>query len=138
MSTIAIDILCRRDEARRSHSDGRFWRETDHRLKPMVRRLQFNLLRDSQSVLHLNTKVANRAFELRVTEQNLDGSEVTRLLVNLHCLGSPHGVGAIGVSVKPDGRNPAVDNPGILPRGQMMRHLPTAWKQITGSVFAEP
>jgi hypothetical protein len=43
--------------------------------------LQLNLLRDSQSVIHLNAKAANRAFELRVTEQNLDSSQVTRLLV---------------------------------------------------------
>ena len=101
---------------------------------PMVRILQRNLLSDSQSVIYLDAKVANCAFELRVTEENLDGSQVTCLFVNLRCFGSPHGVGAIGISVKPDGRDPSVDNPGVLPRGQMMRHLPTAWKQIAAAI----
>lgn len=111
----------------------RYWREGDHRRMPMVRILQLKLLSDSQSVIYLDAKVANCAFELRVTEENLDRSQVT-CLVNLRCFGSPHGVGAIGISVKPDGRDPSVDNPGILPRGQMIRHLPTAWKQIAAAI----
>lgn len=77
----------------------------------MVTNLQLNLLRDSQGVIYLDAKVANRAFELCVTEQYLDSSQVTRLLVNLRCLGSPHRVSAIGAGVEPDRLDPSVDNP---------------------------
>lgn len=49
-----------------------YWRERDHRLSPMVGILKLNLLRDSQRIVYLDAEVSDRAFELRVTEQNLD------------------------------------------------------------------
>jgi hypothetical protein len=38
----------------------------------MVKNQKLNLLRDSQRVVYLDAEVSDRAFELRVTEQNLD------------------------------------------------------------------
>lgn len=47
---------------------------------PMVTNLQFNLLSDPQSIVHLDAQVSDGAFKLGVTEQNLHGSEVAVFL----------------------------------------------------------
>lgn len=47
----------------------RFWRETDHRLSPVVKNLKLNLLRNSERIVYLDAQVSDGAFELRVTEQ---------------------------------------------------------------------
>jgi len=68
----------------------------------MVERLKLNLLRDSQRIVYLDAEVSDGAFELRVAEQNLDCTEIARLLVNLGCLSSSHCVGAIFGGIQPD------------------------------------
>lgn len=97
------------------HSNDSSVREGDHRPSPMVSNLQFNLLGNPEGIVHLHTQVSDGAFEFCVTKQNLDGSEIARLLVNLCRLGPPHGVGAIGAGFKANGGDPPVDNPSVLP-----------------------
>lgn len=46
----------------------------------MVRNLKLNLLRDSQRIVYLDAEVSDGAFELRVTEQNLDCTEIAVFL----------------------------------------------------------
>lgn len=94
----------------------------------------YSSIRNPEGIVYFDAKVADGAFQLRVTEQNLDGPKIARLLVNLCCLGAPHRVGAIGASVESDRRDPAMDNAGILPRRQVLRRLPTAWKQVAAAV----
>jgi len=79
-----------------------FWRERDHRLSPMVKNLKLNLLRNPERIVYLDAEVSDGAFELRVTEQNLDRPQIARLFVILCCLGSPHRVGAICAGIEPD------------------------------------
>jgi len=47
---------------------------------PMITNLQFNLLNDPLSIVHLDTQVSDGAFKLGMTEQNLHGSEVSVFL----------------------------------------------------------
>lgn len=68
----------------------------------MVEKLKLNLLRDSQRIVYLDAEISYGAFQLRVTEQNLDCTEIARLFVNLCCLGSSHGMGAICGGIQPD------------------------------------
>jgi hypothetical protein len=49
----------------------------------MVKNLKLNLLRNSESIVYLYAEVSDGAFELRVTEQNLDRPKIARLLVNV-------------------------------------------------------
>src|ERR1051325_1972594 len=51
---------------------------------------EFNLLGDAKGVVHLDTEITDGAFEFRMPKQQLHGSQVTSLLVNLCGLGSPH------------------------------------------------
>jgi len=53
-------------------------------------RSDFDLLRDAERVVDLDTEVPDGAFEFRVSEQQLDRSQIAGLLVNLRRLGAPH------------------------------------------------
>jgi hypothetical protein len=100
----------------------------------MVKSLQLNLLSNPEGVIYLDAKVAHRAFELCVAKQYPDSSDIARLLVNLRCLCSPHGVGAIGAGLQPDGSHPSMDDPSILPCRQMLRGFPAAWEKVAATV----
>ena len=43
-------------------------------VRPSLQPLNLGLLRDLQSVIHFNPKIPNSAFQLAMTEQELDGS----------------------------------------------------------------
>ena len=74
--------------------------ESGHTAKPVqpqgAGRLDFGLLRDFQSIIDLDAKVSDGAFQLGMAKQQLNGPQVLRALVDQGCLGSPHGVGSIG------------------------------------------
>jgi hypothetical protein len=61
---------------------------------------KIGLLRQDQSVIKLNAKVTNRAFELRVAKEQLAGSYVARALVDKCYLGSAQTVSAVGGRVE--------------------------------------
>jgi len=44
-------------------------------------------LRESESVVDLDPQIANRALNLRVAQQNLNRSKISRLFVDQGCLG---------------------------------------------------
>src|SRR5271166_7000016 len=51
---------------------------------------ELNLLRDAEGVVDLDAEIADGAFELRMSEERLYGSQVARLPVNLSRLCSAH------------------------------------------------
>lgn len=51
-----------------------------------------------------------------MAEQDLDGPQVFRALVDQGRLGSAHRVRTIDRRVEADGGNPLMDDPGVLPR----------------------
>ena len=62
--------------------------------RPIVRRFRpdhsdFSLFGDLQGVVYLDAKVPHRAFELRMTEQQLHGSQVSGSPVDQCWLGAP-------------------------------------------------
>ncbi|UVC08251.1 hypothetical protein IHQ71_24365 [Rhizobium sp. TH2] len=56
------------------------WRDGDHRLSPTAAFSELDLLGDPQRVVDFYTEVANCAFQFRVSEKDLDGAQVARLL----------------------------------------------------------
>ena len=60
------------------------------RNRPLVSRQlsKLDLLREPKRIVHLNAEVANRGLDLRVTEQQLDGSQVACLPIELGDLSS--------------------------------------------------
>jgi hypothetical protein len=53
-----------------------------------------DLLSDRQGIIHLDAKVANRALDLSVPEEQLDGSQITGAAVDQRRLGSAKRMGA--------------------------------------------
>ena len=52
---------------------GRTKRVEEPSVRPALRLLDLSLLRDLQRVIYFDPKVSNRAFQLGMTEQDLDG-----------------------------------------------------------------
>ena len=48
-----------------------------------------DLLGDGQSIINLDAQIANRAFDLGVTEQQLDGPQIAGAAINQGGLGPP-------------------------------------------------
>src|SRR5271154_4713353 len=94
---------------------------------------QLDLLGNAERVVDLDPEVANRAFELRMPEQQLDRSQITRLLVDLGRLRSPHRMGAVGGAVEPGALDPGMDDPRILP-GRDVRLCPKAARKEVSTI----
>src|SRR5215471_5022955 len=77
--------------------------------------LQLDLLRYGKRVVYLDAEIAHCAFQLRVPEKQLHGSQVARFLIYLCRLGPSHRMRAIGRAIKSGARDPRMDDPGILP-----------------------
>ena len=59
------------------------------------RRLELNLFSHIQGVVHLNSEISDGAFQLGMTEEKLDCTQVTGLPVNLGSLRAAHRVRAV-------------------------------------------
>jgi hypothetical protein len=61
-------------------------------VKPVVKRSEINLFGYIRGV---NSEISDGAFQLRVTEEKLDGTQVTSLPINLGSLRAAHRVRAV-------------------------------------------
>ena len=52
--------------------------------------------------------------QLAMPEQQLNGPQILRPLVDQRCLGSPHGMRAIDCRIEPDGSDPLMHDPRVL------------------------
>ena len=75
----------------------------------------FDLLSDVAGIFQLDAEMANRALQLGAAKQKLDGTQVLRLAVNQRCLGAPHGVRAIRMTIQADLVHPSMNHAGVLP-----------------------
>ena len=82
-----------------------------------------------QCVIDFDSKVAHSTFELCVSEQELDRSQILRVTVDKGCLRAPQGVGPVVVWVLANERNPFLHDPRILASGEVARPLVAARKQ---------
>lgn len=69
--------------------------------------LGLGLLRHLQGILHLDPEVSDRALELGMPEQDLDGPQVLRASVYERRLGPAHAVRSICMAVQPDSGDPS-------------------------------
>jgi hypothetical protein len=76
------------------------------------------LLRDFDGVVDLDAEVAHRAFDLRVTEQELHGSKVTRPPVDQHGFGTSQRMRAELRRMETDAGDPFQHEPSVLTRGE--------------------
>lgn len=65
------------------HESGRTKRVEEPNVRPAFQLLDLGLLRDLQRVIYLDPKVSNGAFQLGMTEQDLDCPWVLRLYISV-------------------------------------------------------
>jgi hypothetical protein len=73
-----------------------------------------NLFGNRERVVNLDAKIADRAFDLGVAEQELHGSRIHCAAVGQRCFGTAQGVGAKHPRVKPDACHPFGKKASIL------------------------
>ena len=64
--------------------------------------LHLRSFRESECILHVDAKIADRALDLRVAEQDLHGTEITRPLVDDGRLRPAERVGPVILRAQPD------------------------------------
>lgn len=70
---------------------------------------------EKERILHVDAKVADRALDLRVAEQDLHSTEIARPLVDDGRLRLAERVGPVILRAQPDPGYPLVDQSSILP-----------------------
>ena len=87
------------------------------RNRPLVsrQRSELDLLCEPKRVIYFNPEVTNGRLDLRVTEQQLDRSQVAGLPIELGDFGSSQRVGAEAAIIEPDVADPPMDDAGLLP-----------------------
>jgi hypothetical protein len=73
---------------------------------PPPERLDVNLLRNRDGIIHLDAQIPNGALDFGVTEKQLNGPKISRAPVNQRCLRPAQRVRAIDMRVKPNAREP--------------------------------
>jgi hypothetical protein len=78
--------------------------------------LDIDLFCDIQSIVDLNSKISDGAFDLCVAQQKLYCSQIARASIDQGCLGSPIGMSAEPMWIETDVGNPFGHEPPVLSR----------------------
>jgi hypothetical protein len=81
------------------------------------------------AVTDLNTEIANGAFDLCESEQELDGTQISSAPVNQHRLDATQGVRPELGRVKPDTGHPVLHKSSILTGGKAARAVASTAEQ---------
>ena len=84
----------------------------------------------SQSIIDLDPKITDRALDLRVSEKQLDRSQIAGLAVDLRRLGAAHRMRAVGAAVHPGPLDPAVHDARVLARCYVRLIMDSARKDV--------
>ena len=76
--------------------------------------LDFGLLRNLESIIDLNAKVPDRAFELGMAKKKLHGAQILGPSVDQRRLRAPDGVRPVRSRIETNLLNPAIDDPSVL------------------------
>src|ERR1700683_1011596 len=91
--------------------------------------LHLRLLRHFESVVDLDPEVADRAFQLCVPEQQLNGPKILGAMVDQRRLGAPQRVRPLVSAVEAELLDPRIHNSGVLASRQVSRSANAARKQ---------
>ena len=83
---------------------------------PAAEGSDLGLLRHLKCVVHFDFEVANGTLDLRVAKKQLHCAKIVRPPIDQRRLRSAHAVGSVGVFVESHFGDPAMHNPGVLPR----------------------
>jgi hypothetical protein len=79
------------------------------------------MLSKAKCILDIHPQIPDRALNLRVAQQQLDGAQVSRRLIDYRRLRSPKRMRAVIIGSQADTRDPLVNKTGILPGADVPR-----------------
>ena len=97
-------------------------------------RSELDLLRDGERIVDLDPEIANGALQLGVAEQQLHGSQVAGLSINLSRLRSAQRMRAVSRTIKTGALHPSMNDAGVLSRREMRLLPKAARKQVSNAV----
>src|SRR5438094_6924117 len=99
--------------------NGRSWPVSDRRTRwwslTSLANLDLGLLSDLQRIVDLDAEIPNYAFEFRVPEQQLNGSEISGPPIDHRSFRTSDRMRAVCRRVQTDRVDPRPNNPRILP-----------------------
>src|SRR5271166_747180 len=104
-----------------------------HRARP-GRPSELDLLRQSQGIIDLDPEIPDGALDLRVSEKQLNRSQIAGLAVDLRRLGAAHRMRAVGAADHPGALDPAMHYARVLASRQMGLVVDAARKDVGASV----
>ena len=78
----------------------------------------FSAFSEAERVFDVHAQIAYGVLDLRVTQQDLHGTEVARRFVDDGRFGSAERMRAVLLPTKAHADHPLVDKPGVLPRAE--------------------
>ena len=93
----------------------------------------FYSLGECQRIFELDSKIPNGAIHFGVAEQELDGTQVAGLLVDLRHFCAPHRVYAISAGFQSNRRHPVADDPRVLAGRDMQLFVKAARPHVLGA-----
>src|SRR5208282_5413414 len=91
---------------------------------------ELDLLRQSQGIIDLDPEIPDGALDLRVSEKQLNRSQIAGLAVDLRRLGAAHRMRAVGAAVHPGALDPAMHYARVLARCHMRLIMDSARKDV--------
>jgi len=95
------------------------------------RQLDLGLLGNLERVVNLDAKVPHGAFQFRMAQEQLHGSQVPGSGIDQRWLGTPNRMRSTPRRIKSDLLEPAVQNASVLPCAEVRRQMQSA--RETGS-----
>jgi hypothetical protein len=92
--------------------------------------LNLGAFRQRECILDVDAKIPNRAFDFSMAEENLDGTEISRGLVDDRCFCPPQRVRSVVFAPQPDCGDPLVDQPCILSRADVPGMITPTWEGV--------
>ena len=87
-----------------------------------------DLLGYGKSVIDFNAQIPDRAFDLGVSEQKLDGSQISRAAIDQGCFGTSQGVCAEAICIQPYACDPVGHKPSIVPGRNAAAMVAATWE----------
>ena len=96
---------------------------------PSAKPSDVDLLGYAQRIVEFDPKVSDRAIDLGVSKQELDGPKMASLPIDQRSFCPPKRLRSVPTRIQSDDRHPVANETCILPGRKVRRNVEPAWKK---------
>jgi hypothetical protein len=93
------------------------------------RQSDLNLFRNQKGIIDINPEIPNRALNLGMIQQELDGSEIASSPLDYRHFGAPQGMSAVGKGIQANRTKPGCQQASVLTRRHWLSSIDSAREQ---------